>query len=134
MPGLAVDPDKLRHVRLQHIAFEYQTLDDLLGTYARLKDLGTLPVMAADEGLQASIYYTDPDENNVELNVNSYGNELTATEHMKARTAERQSVVHVDLEKILAARQAGASPWEVHQRAFAADFASAKPYDLRLFF
>jgi catechol-2,3-dioxygenase len=38
----------------------------------------------ADEGLQGSIYYTDPDGNNVELNVNNYGNEWTATEHMKA--------------------------------------------------
>ena len=43
MPGLVVDPDKPRHARLQHVAFEYETLDDLLGTYARLKGLGILP-------------------------------------------------------------------------------------------
>jgi catechol 2,3-dioxygenase len=134
LPGLAVDPDKRRHVRLQHLAFEYQTLDDLLGTYARLKGMGILPVMAADEGLQTSIYYTDPDGNNVELNVNNYGNELTATEHMKAWPAERPTVVHVDPEKMLEAPQAGASPWEVHERAFAGELAPAKPYDLRAFF
>src|SRR5208283_4851588 len=40
IPGLTVDPDKARHPRLQHVAFEYETLDDLLGTYARLKGLG----------------------------------------------------------------------------------------------
>ena len=40
MPGLVLDPDKRRHARLQHVAFEYETLDDLLGTYARLKALG----------------------------------------------------------------------------------------------
>jgi len=28
------DPDKARHARVQHVAFEYETLDDLLGTYA----------------------------------------------------------------------------------------------------
>ncbi len=73
-PGVMVDPDKLRHVRVQHVAFEYQTLDDLLGTYGRLKGLGILPVMAVDEGLQTAIYYTDPEQNSVELNVNNYGN------------------------------------------------------------
>jgi len=35
---------------------------------------------------------------------------------------------------MLAARQAGASPWEVHERAFTGEFAPAKPYDLRSFF
>ena len=40
-----VDPDKAHHQRLQHFAFEYRTLDDLLGTYARLKELGILPVL-----------------------------------------------------------------------------------------
>ena len=39
MPELAVDPDKHRHPRVQHVAFEYQSLDDLLGTYVRLKGL-----------------------------------------------------------------------------------------------
>jgi catechol 2,3-dioxygenase len=132
MPGLVVDPDKPRHTRLQHVAFEYETLDDLLGTYARLKGLGILPVMAADEGMQASFYYVDPDQNTVELNVNNYGNEWTATEHMKAGPSDRP--VFVDPDKMIAARQAGASPWEVHERAFAGEFAPAKPYDPRAFF
>src|ERR1700676_4953001 len=49
MPGLTVDPAKSQHARLQHVAFEYQTIDDLLATYARLKALGILPVLAADQ-------------------------------------------------------------------------------------
>ena len=83
LPGLADNAEKLRHPRVQHVAFEYQTLDDLLGTYARLKGLGILPAMAVDEGLQTGLYYNDPDQNSVELNVNNYGNEWTATEHMR---------------------------------------------------
>jgi len=42
--------------------------------------------------------------------------------------------VDVDPDKMLAARQAGASPWEVHERAFVGEFARAKPYDLHAFF
>jgi catechol 2,3-dioxygenase len=132
-PGAMVDPDKLRHVRVQHVAFEYQTLDDLLGTYARLKGLGILPVMAVDEGLQTAIYYTDPEQNSVELNVNNYGNEWTATEHMRSAPpiGERPRRSQIDLDKMIAARKAGASHWELHERASAGQFAPDKPYDPR---
>src|SRR3984893_12939875 len=87
LPGLIVDPDKSGHARLQHVAFEYPTIDDLLGTYARLKGLGILPGLAADQGLQTAFYYSDPDQNSIELNVNNYGNEWTATEHIKTSTS-----------------------------------------------
>jgi catechol 2,3-dioxygenase len=39
--------------------------------------------MAVDEGLQTAFYYADPDDNSVELNVNNYGNNLTATEPLQ---------------------------------------------------
>ena len=132
-PGAGVDPDKLRHVRVQHVAFEYQTLDDLLGTYVRLKGSGILPVMAVDEGLQTGLYYTDPDQNSVELNVNNYGNEWTATEHMRTAPpfGEQPRRVQIDPDKMIPARKAGASPWDLHERAFAGEFLPAKPYDPR---
>jgi catechol 2,3-dioxygenase-like lactoylglutathione lyase family enzyme len=129
VPGLVVDPEKPRHVRVQHIAFEYETIDDLLGTYARLKGLGILPVRAADEGMGISFYYVDPDHNNVELNINNYGNEWTATEHMK--TSPSFARASVDPDKMIQARKAGASPWELHERAMAGEFTPTTPYDPR---
>jgi len=133
LPGLVTDPDKRRHARVQHVAFEYETLDDLLGTYVRLKRLGIEPLMAADEGSQTSFYYLDPDQNSVELNVNNYGNQWTATEHMRTASSrtDRQRRVLVDPDKMLAARKAGASPWELHERAFAGEFPPEKPFDPR---
>ena len=134
MPGLG-DRAKSRDTRLQHLAFEYEMLDDLLGTYARLKGLGILPVLAVDEGVGTAFYYRDPDQNNVELNINNYGNEWTATDHMKALPpfTERPRRANVDPDKMIAARKAGASPWELHERAFAGEFAPTKPYDPRPF-
>ncbi|ARP97906.1 VOC family protein [Pseudorhodoplanes sinuspersici] len=73
IPGLEFDKDRSKHTRLQHIAFEYRTLDDLLGTYARLKALGIVPVLAVNEGAQTAFYYDDPDRNNVELGVSNFG-------------------------------------------------------------
>ncbi|MGO9061276.1 MAG: VOC family protein [Candidatus Binataceae bacterium] len=132
LPGLVTDPDKRRHARVQHVAFEYETLDDLLGTYGRLKGSRIVPVLAADEGSQTSFYYLDPDQNSVELNVNNYGNNWTATEHMKTGSVgSGPRRVFVDPDKLIAARKAGVSPWEVHERAFAGEFAPAKPYDPR---
>jgi len=128
MPGVVVDPDKRRHPGLQHVAFEYSTLDDLLGTYVRLKGLGVLPRWAADHGLGTSFYYEDPDGNVVEINVNNYGNAWTATEHLRTGP---HILAPVDPEKMLAARQAGASPWELHEQAVAGEFAPAKSFDAR---
>jgi catechol 2,3-dioxygenase len=134
LPGLVADPDKVHHARFQHVAFEYRTIDDLLGSYARLRDLNILPMLAADQGLQTAFYYADPDQNIVELNVNNYDNEWTATEHIRTSPsfAARPMGTYVDPDKMIAARKAGAAPWELHERAFAGEFAPAKPYDPRV--
>ena len=126
VPGAAVDPDKGRHTGLQHVAFEFETLDDLLGTYVRLKGLGILPVWAADHGVGISLYYEDPDRNRVEINVNNYGNPWTATEHLRAALP---GMAQIDPDKLTEARTAGASAWELHERAMAGEFAPASPYD-----
>ncbi|MGA7329995.1 MAG: VOC family protein, partial [Rhodomicrobium sp.] len=130
MSGLLPDPGKPRHARVQHVAFEYESLDDLLGTYARLKGLGILPALAADQGVQMVLYYTDPDQNIVELNVNNYGNEWTATEHVRTSPSMAQ-MVHFDAGKMIAAREEGASHWDLHERALAGEFGPTTPYDPR---
>ena len=73
MPGAGANGR--RQGPLQHVAFECETFDDLVGTYARLKGLGIEPLWAADHGVGTAIYYEDPDRNIVEINVNNYGRE-----------------------------------------------------------
>jgi len=113
---------------LQHIAFQCDTFDDLLGTYVRLKRAGIMPRWAADHGLGTAIYYEDPDRNIVEVNVNNYGDPWTATEHIKTMPP---AMVQVDPDKMVAARQGGASAWELHQRAGKGDFVPAELFDRR---
>lgn len=69
----------------------------------------------------------------VELNANNCGNQWMATEHVKAPPAfgERARRVYVDPDRMIAARKEGASPWELHERAFAGGFAPTQPYDPR---
>jgi catechol-2,3-dioxygenase len=94
----------------------------------RLRRLGIEPTFAADHGLSISVYYDDPDGNVVELNVYNYADPRTAAEHLRLAPPTRS---HVDLEKLLAARNAGASSWNLHERAVAGEFAPEKPFDPR---
>lgn len=134
LPGLETDPDRAHHQRLQHFAFEYRHLDELLGTYARLKEVGILPLLCTDAGAQTAFYYEDPDHNSVELNVDNYGDSWTSGEHLRhsPEFAKNPMGHYVDPDKLLFARSAGASPWELHERASADEFAPVKPYDPRV--
>jgi catechol 2,3-dioxygenase-like lactoylglutathione lyase family enzyme len=128
IPGIAADPGKSRHTRVQHVAFAYSAMDDLLDSYVRLKGLGITPVVVTDQGLQVVFYYLDPDQNVVELNVGVYGDEWTATEHVRTQPP---AFVPVDPDKLVAAHQAGGSARDLHRRAMAGEFVPSKPFDPR---
>jgi len=57
---------------LAHIAFTFTELDDLLQTFDDLRNDGIEPVWTVNHGLTTSIYYADPDGNNVELQVDNF--------------------------------------------------------------
>lgn len=127
IPKAAPDPDRLQHTGMQHTAFEFAQLDDLLGTYLRLKSLSIIPAWAADHGVGISIYYEDPDRNVLELHVSNHRTPEASTEYL--RNAPPGAPAHVDPAKLVAARHAGASPWTVHERAMAGEFGPDTPYD-----
>jgi catechol-2,3-dioxygenase len=127
-PDVSIDNERERHARVQHIAFEYESLDDLLGTYVRLKKLAMDPLWAADQFFQTAIYYEDPDGNIIELNTNNFANDWTVTEQLRALPP--QVHINVDPEKMFAARKAGASPSELQERAVAGEFTPATSYAL----
>lgn len=56
---------------LEHVAFTYDNLDDLLATFVRLKAAGIVPVGPINHGMTLSLYYADPDGNQVELQVDA---------------------------------------------------------------
>ncbi|MGO9451685.1 MAG: VOC family protein [Candidatus Binataceae bacterium] len=57
---------------LDHVAFTYASIGDLVFTYKRLKAAGILPVWCVNHGLTTSMYYKDPDGNRVEMQVDNY--------------------------------------------------------------
>ncbi|MEL6985551.1 MAG: VOC family protein [Actinomycetota bacterium] len=73
-PGITdADP---KAAGVDHIAFTYDTIDDLFATYERLKSLGIEPHWTINHGPTLSFYYADPDGNRVELQIDVFdGNE-----------------------------------------------------------
>lgn len=70
IPGLGEQPDGIAGVH--HVAFTYDRLVDLLENYARLKDVGVLPVLPINHGPTTSLYYADPDGNQIEFQVDNF--------------------------------------------------------------
>ena len=70
IPGLQRQPDGVTGVH--HMAFTYATLADLIATYERLDKFGIRPVTCMNHGPTTSMYYADPDGNQVELQIDNY--------------------------------------------------------------
>jgi len=70
VPGL-VDRDR-RSVGLDHLAYTYANLGDLVFTYERLKTAGIMPVVTINHGPTTSMYYRDPDGTRVELQIDNF--------------------------------------------------------------
>ena len=133
-PGLADDPEKLRHAGLHHTAYEYPSMNDLLDTYVRLKEHGIVPHACLDHGMTMSFYYVDPDGNSVELQCDEFGDWSMSKAFMKSAPefASDPIGIQVDPDRVVAARRGGATPQELHRRAYAGEFAPDTPLDLRL--
>lgn len=70
IPGLA--PQREGTAGVHHMAFTYASLSDLVSTYERLDQAGIRPVCCLNHGPTTSMYYADPDGNQVELQVDNY--------------------------------------------------------------
>lgn len=67
---------------LHHTAFAFDTLDDLMLSYSQRKDLGIEPSWCVNHGPTTSIYYTDPDGNEIETQVDNFDTNDEANEFM----------------------------------------------------
>jgi catechol-2,3-dioxygenase len=91
-----------------HIAFTYGGLDQLLGTYERLRDAGITPYHCINHGMSTSMYYADPDGNQIELQIDNYA---TAEQgHDEFRTRKDRPTLNsgrYDPEEMIVAWKAG---------------------------
>ena len=69
---------------LDHLAFTYADEGELVTTYVRLKAESIEPSRSIDHGSSTSLYYLDPDGNQVELKVDSFSSPDEQFEYMRS--------------------------------------------------
>lgn len=79
---------------LDHIAFTYASLADLVATYERLKGRGTDATWAVNHGPTLSLYYQDPDGNRAELQIDRFRGNEEATAFLRSPAFARHPVGH----------------------------------------
>jgi len=70
-------------VGVDHVAWEYETLRDILENYATLKAEGIEPYWAVNHGMSASLYYADPDGNQMEFTVDCFATKAEASAYFQ---------------------------------------------------
>lgn len=113
----ASDRPENRHTGLEHFAFTYDELGDLVYTYKRLKDQGIKPWWTINHGATVSMYYADPDGNNVELQIDVFPDAEKTQEFIgSAAFAENPIGVEFDAEELIARFEAGEPVAELVKR------------------
>src|SRR5271167_2055174 len=77
---------------LDHLAYTYASLGDLVATYERLKAAGITPVVTINHGITTSMYYRDPDGSKVELQIDNYDNAQAMHDFMRSPTFEKNPI------------------------------------------
>jgi catechol-2,3-dioxygenase len=104
------DSEKHGLVGVEHIAYTYSSLEDLLENYTRLKSSGILPYWCIHHGLTVSLYYADPDGNQLEFQVDCFASTEESNAYIRGPSFSINPVgVEFDPEDWLTEARAGAS-------------------------
>lgn len=67
-----LEPVDTGRAGVDHVAFTFSSLDTLIANYERLSALGVSPYWEVNHGPTTSLYYRDPDGNQVELQIDNF--------------------------------------------------------------
>jgi catechol 2,3-dioxygenase-like lactoylglutathione lyase family enzyme len=121
----------MRNAGVEHIAFTFKELRELLATYRRLKTEGIEPFWCINHGPTMSFYFRDPDGTKVELQYDCFP-KAEAVEAFFASGAYEENFmgIIVDPEALIAQYESGApiadivrrpklpagmTPWDMHR-------------------
>ncbi len=105
---------------MHHVAYTYNSLDDLLDRFTELEKKGISPKVPIQHGVTTSLYYQDPDGNYVEMQVDNFATATEATDYMAGPEYGEDNVgVGFIPELMRAAREAGTPAATLTTRAWA---------------
>lgn len=101
-------PAPRAEVGVDHVAYTYDSVEDLVENYAQLKEKGIVPYWCVHHGVTMSMYYGDPDGNQMELQVDAFESMDDADAFMRGpHFATNPIGVEYDPEEVLAKIRAG---------------------------
>ena len=93
---------------VDHVAYTFNELGDLLSHYVRLKNEGIKPVWTINHGPTTSMYYEDPDGNRVEFQVDNFETEAELKAWITSSEFAKNPIgVAFDPEKLIARYERG---------------------------
>lgn len=101
------DTERQGAIGVDHVAYTYASLRDLLENYARLREQNILPYWCIHHGISVSLYYADPDGNQMEFQVDSFETSEEATAFMREYFSANPLGVEFDPDDWLAQLRAG---------------------------
>lgn len=102
------ETDRQGVIGVDHVAYTYASLNDLFENYAQLKNKGIRPYWCVHHGITVSMYYADPDGNQMEFQVDSYTSSEDANAFINAHFSANPIGVEYDPDDWLARLRAGA--------------------------
>jgi len=102
------ETDKKDSIGVDHVGYTYASVRDLLENYEALKDAGIRPYWSIHHGITVSMYYADPDGNQMEFQVNCMPTDADASRFMAESFGKNPIGVEFDPDEWLARYRAGA--------------------------
>lgn len=102
---------------LEHVAFSFPSLQDLALSYRQRKSKGILPIWSVNHGPTTSIYYQDPDGNQIETQVDNFDTVEGANEFMASKQfSENPFGVEFDPEELVQQLKRGEDEKNIKKR------------------
>lgn len=102
---------------LEHVAFTFPTLTELLMAYRQRKAKGILPCWSVNHGPTTSLYYRDPDGNMLETQVDNFDTNEEANRFMASKEfAENPIGTDIDPEDLIARIKKGEPDIDLKRR------------------
>ena len=97
LPHSQIAGDSMMNAGLEHIAFTYKNLHELVTAYKQRKALGILPFWCVNHGTTTSMYYQDPDGNKIEMQVDGFADADDANAYFQS-AAFAENPIGVDFD------------------------------------
>jgi catechol-2,3-dioxygenase len=113
----ASERDRRGVIGVDHVAYTYGSIRELVENYAQLKAAGVTPYWCIHHGVTVSMYYADPDGNQMEFQVDSFGTNDDANAYMRGPNYSANPIgVEYDPDALVARLRAGDSLTEFLMR------------------